>query len=183
MSRPPQYMSQLSPTSLNRMGQPPIQRTNHGRSSVIYGNEGIHPKPPHSSFSYDPVNAHAFGSNSFNNGATFGMHEPHPSVLPSTYCHFSYLCVSFFPIFLFWRWTREEEDSYKYCSFDGPCHCLTGRRTNLLVNLPPSSRGRKDYGRISWLADRSCQIFSSTILFGAGMEALQFGSSQCELVL
>ncbi|CAO2821597.1 unnamed protein product [Amaranthus hypochondriacus] len=94
-SRPPQYMSQLSPTSLNRMGQPPIQRTSHGRSSVTYGNEGSHPKPPHSSFSYDPVNPHAFGSNSFNNGATLG------------------------------------------------------RRTNLLVNLPPPSRGRKDYGRIS----------------------------------
>ncbi|CAO2832278.1 unnamed protein product [Amaranthus hypochondriacus] len=81
MSRAPQYGSQLSPTSLSRLGQPPIQRTNHGRSF-----EGIHPMPPHSSFSYDPGNSHALGT-----------------------------------------W---------------------GRRTDPLVNIPPFSRERKDYGRI-----------------------------------
>ena len=57
MSRAPQYGSQLSPTSLSRLGQPPIQRNNHGRSF-----EGIHPMPPHSSFSFDPGNSHALGT-------------------------------------------------------------------------------------------------------------------------
>ncbi|KMT16657.1 hypothetical protein BVRB_3g049430 [Beta vulgaris subsp. vulgaris] len=95
MSRPPQFMSQLSPTSLSRLGQPPFQRTNHGRSSVTHGNEGNHIKSQNSSFSYDPGNPHSLGGSSFNNSTPWG------------------------------------------------------RRTNQLVNIPPSSRGRKDYGRIS----------------------------------
>ncbi|KAL2921409.1 Dual specificity protein kinase YAK1-like protein [Bienertia sinuspersici] len=95
MPRTPVYMSQSSPTSPSRLGQPPIYRTNHGRSSVIHGSEGIHTKPPHSSFSYDPGTAHSYASSAFNNGTPWG------------------------------------------------------RRTNQLVNTPPSSRGRKDNGRIS----------------------------------
>lgn len=95
MSKTPLFVPQLSPTSPSRLGQPPIQRANHGRSSVIHGNEGSHIKLQHSSFSYSPANPHSAGGSSFNNSTPWG------------------------------------------------------RRTNPLVNIPPSSRGRKDYGRIA----------------------------------
>lgn len=75
MSRAPQFMSQLSPTSLSRLGQPPIQRTNHGRPPVIHGNEGNHMRPPHSSYSYDPGNSHSFGGSSFNNSTPWGQNR------------------------------------------------------------------------------------------------------------
>ncbi|KNA04206.1 hypothetical protein SOVF_201830 isoform A [Spinacia oleracea] len=74
MPRTPQFISQLSPTSLSRLGQPPIQRTNHGRSSGFHGNEGIHMKPQHSSYSYDPGNSNSLGGNSFNNSTPWGQH-------------------------------------------------------------------------------------------------------------
>lgn len=78
MPRTPQFISQLSPTSLSRLGQPPIQRTNHGRSSGFHGNEGIHMKPQHSSYSYDPGNSNSLGGNSFNNSTPWGMHKLDP---------------------------------------------------------------------------------------------------------
>uniref|UniRef100_A0A803KST9 Protein kinase domain-containing protein n=1 Tax=Chenopodium quinoa TaxID=63459 RepID=A0A803KST9_CHEQI len=76
MLRAPQYMSQLSPTSLSRLGQPPTQRTNHGRSSVTYGNEGIHMRPHHNSYSYDPGYPH--------NSMPWGMHKLDPDISSSS---------------------------------------------------------------------------------------------------
>lgn len=122
MSRPPQFMSQLSPTSLSRLGQPPFQRTNHGRSSVTHGNEGNHIKSQNSSFSYDPGNPHSLGGSSFNNSTPWGKHRFDLGFLSFEYYNQLWNCLSAHELFpfsgrcsiLIWHLPALGIDIYKY---------------------------------------------------------------------
>jgi len=48
-----------------------------------------------------------------------------------------------------WKTRSRYEGRYEIIHFDNQCPSFAGRRTNPLLNIPPASRGRKDYGRIA----------------------------------
>ncbi|XP_038725253.1 dual specificity protein kinase YAK1 homolog isoform X3 [Tripterygium wilfordii] len=96
MSKHTQFMPHISQNSPSRFGQQPVQRFNQGRHSAVRGTEWNHMKVQLPPSSFHSGGQHSPGSNSFNNGISWGHRANHPA-----------------------------------------------------TSIPPASRGRKDYGRIS----------------------------------
>ncbi|PSS11869.1 Serine/threonine-protein kinase yakA [Actinidia chinensis var. chinensis] len=95
MTKPSHFVPHFPQNSPSRLGQQPVQRFNHGRSTAVRGTDWNHSnvQPPPSSFSSG--GPHSPGNSLFGNGP-WGRRGNHP-----------------------------------------------------VANIPPASRGRKDYGRIA----------------------------------
>ncbi|RVW67178.1 RNA polymerase sigma factor sigA [Vitis vinifera] len=94
MSKPSHFVPHISQNSPSRLGQQPIQRLNHGRSTAGRGSDWSQTKPSPPNFSSGGPRSP--GNSSFSNGMSWGRRANHP-----------------------------------------------------VTNLPPTSYGRKDYGRIA----------------------------------
>lgn len=94
MSKPSHFVPHISQNSPSRLGQQPIQRLNHGRSTAGRGSDWSQTKPSPPNFSSGGPRSP--GNSSFSNGMSWGRRANHP-----------------------------------------------------VTNLPPTSYGRKDYGRIT----------------------------------
>ncbi|GAB4833058.1 dual specificity protein kinase yak1 [Ancistrocladus abbreviatus] len=81
-------LPQLSHNSPSRLGQQPIQRFNHGRSSAIHVNEGSHINLQPNPFSFNSGGPHSPGSSSYNNGTPWERRANYPitSMQPSSSC-------------------------------------------------------------------------------------------------
>ncbi|XP_021281683.1 dual specificity protein kinase YAK1 isoform X3 [Herrania umbratica] len=96
ISKHSHFMPHMTQNSPSRLGQQPVQRFNHGRSTVARGSEWNHMKVQLPPSSFSSGGQRSPGNSSFSNGMPWGRRTSHP-----------------------------------------------------VANIPPASRGRKDYGRIA----------------------------------